>query len=99
MGFHKGLERRTIAAVTDLQADVPAAAANHPGNRWPITLPGAMTTGLIGTTARRVSGISMVMAFLASVLVEFIDFGHRVRQATEGGKAGGPTRLGSHAGA
>src|SRR5260221_3100516 len=99
MGFHKGLERRTIAAVTDPQADVPAAAANPPGNRWSITLPGAMPTGVIGTTARRVSWISMLVAFLASVFVEFIGFGHRVRQAAEGGEAGGPTPLGCHAGA
>jgi len=79
MGFHKGLERRSIAMVTDLQADVPAAAANHPGNRWSITLPGAMTTRLISTTARRVSWISVFVAFLASVLVEFIGFGQIVR--------------------
>src|SRR5260221_4469802 len=91
MGFHKGLERRTIAAVTDPQADVPAAAANHPGNRWSITLPGAMPTGVIGTTARRVSWISMFVAFLARGLVAFIRFGHRVRQAAEGGEAGGAT--------
>jgi hypothetical protein len=78
MRFHEGLERRTIAAVTDLQADVPAAAANHPGNWWSITLPGAMTTGFIGTTARRVSWISVFVAFLASVLVEFIGFSHRI---------------------
>src|SRR5260221_7181306 len=89
MGFHKGLERRTIAAVTDPQADVPAAAANHPGNRWSITLPGAMPTGVIGTTARRGSWVRMLGAFLASVLVAFIGFGHRVRPAAEGGKAGG----------
>jgi len=79
MGFHKGLERRSIAVVADLQADVPAATANHPRNRRSITLPGAMTTGLIGTPARRVSKISVFAAFLASVLVEFIGFGHRIR--------------------
>ena len=79
MGFHKGLERCSITVVTDLQADVSAAAANHPGNRWSISLPGAMPTGLVGTTARRVSWISMLVAFLASVLVEFIGFGHIVR--------------------
>ena len=79
MGFDKGLERRSITVVTDLQADVSAAAANHPGNRWSITLPGAMTTGLVGTAARRVSWISMLMAFLASVLVQFIGFGHIIR--------------------
>jgi hypothetical protein len=54
MGFHNGLARRTIAAVPARQADVPAAASNPPGNRWSGGFPGAMTPGLIGTTARRV---------------------------------------------
>ena len=78
MRFHKGLECRTIAVVTDLQADLRAATANHPCNRWSITLPSAMTTGVIGTVARRVCWISVFVAFLASVLVEFIGFGQRI---------------------
>ena len=79
MPFHERLKRRTIAMVTDLQADVPAATANHPGNRWSISLPRAMTTGLVGTAARRVCWIGMFVAFFASVLVEFIGFGYIVR--------------------
>lgn len=78
MRFHEGLECRTITVVTDLQAKLPAATANHPCNRWSITLPRAMPTGLIGTPARRVCWISVFVAFLASVLVEFIGFSHRI---------------------
>ena len=79
MPFHERLKRRTIAPVTDLQADVPAAAANHTRNRWPISVPGAMTTGLIGTPAGWVSWVGVLVAFLASVLVEFIGLSHVVR--------------------
>jgi len=79
MGFHEGLERRTIAVVTDLQADVPAAAANHPCNRRSIVLPSAMTTGLIGTAAGWVCWVSVFVAFLAGVLVEFIGLGNIIR--------------------
>jgi hypothetical protein len=78
MRFHKGLECRTISGVTDLQAQLPAAAANHPGNRRSITLPRAMTTRLIGTAAGRICWISVFAAFLASVLVEFIGFSQRI---------------------
>ena len=84
MGFHEGLERRSIAMLTDLQTDVRAAAANHSCDRWSITLPSIMTTGGIGTTARRVGNIGMFAAFLASVFSEFIGLGHRIRQAIEG---------------
>ena len=79
MGFHEGLECRTIAVVTDLQADVPAAATNDTRNRWPISVPGAMTTGFIGTAAGWVSWISVLVAFLAGVLVEFIGLSHVIR--------------------
>ena len=79
MGFHEGLERRSIAVVADLQADVPAATANHPRNRRSIGFPRAMTTGLIGTTARWVGNISVFAAFLAGVLVEFIGLSHVIR--------------------
>jgi integral membrane sensor domain MASE1 len=79
MGFHERLERRAITVVTDLQADVPAGAANHSGNRWSIRIPRAMTTGLIGTTTGRIGWISVLVTFLASVLVEFIGFGHIIR--------------------
>src|SRR6266508_3195893 len=98
MRFYEGLECRTITMVTDLQADVSARAANHPGNRRSISLPRTMTTGVIGTAAGRVGWICMFVAFFASVLIQFIRFGHRIRQAREGGKAGGPTRLGWHVG-
>jgi hypothetical protein len=86
MRFDEGLECRTITVVTNLQADVPARAANHPGNRWSISLPRTMPTGFIGTAAGRVCWIGMFVAFFAGVLVQFIGFGHRIRQATEGGK-------------
>jgi hypothetical protein len=79
MRFDEGLECRTITMVTNLQADVPAAAANHPGNRWSISVPGAMTTGFIGTAAGWVSWVSVVVAFLAGVLVEFIGLSHVIR--------------------
>src|SRR4051812_27322877 len=94
MRFDKGLERRTIAVVTDLQAELSTTTANHPSNRWSISLPCAMPTGFIGTAARWVCWISMYVAFFAGILVEFIRFGHTIRQAVKGGKAGGPTRLG-----
>jgi hypothetical protein len=45
-----------------------------------------MPTGYIGTAAGRVCWIGMFVAFFAGVLVQFIGFGHRIRQATEGGK-------------
>jgi hypothetical protein len=79
MGFHERLERRTITVATDLQADVPAGAPNHSGNRWSIRIPGAMPTGLIGTTAGWICWIGVFVAFLASVLVQFIGFGHIIR--------------------
>ena len=94
MRFDEGLECRTITVVTNLQADVPARAANHPGNRWSISLPRAMPTGFIGTAAGWIRWVSVLVTFLAGVLVQFIGFGHRIRQATEGGKAAVPTRLG-----
>jgi len=79
MGFHKRLERGTIAVATDLQADLPAAAANHTGNRWPISVPRAMTTGFIGTATGWVGNVIVFAAFLASVLVEFIGLGNIIR--------------------
>src|SRR6266542_545418 len=98
MPFHERLKRRTITLLTDLQADLRAAATNHTRNRWPISVPGAMTTGFIGTAAGWVSWISVMMAFLAGILVEFIGLSHVIRQRAEGGKASGPTQLGCHAG-
>jgi len=77
--FHERLKRRTIAVVTDLQVDVPAAAANHTRNRWPISVPGAMTTGCIGTATGWVGNVIVFAAFRASVLVEFIGLGHSIR--------------------
>jgi hypothetical protein len=79
MPFHERLKRRTITMVTDLQADVPAAATNDTRNRRPISVPGAMTTGVIGTAAGWVSWVSVVAAFLAGVLVEFIGLSHVIR--------------------
>jgi hypothetical protein len=79
MSFHERLERRAIAVVTDLQADMPATAANHSGNRWPIGVEGTMTTPFIGSAAGWVCIISVFAAFLAGVLVEFIGFGHIIR--------------------
>src|SRR6266542_3582499 len=87
MPFHERLKRRTITLLTDLQADLRAAATNHTRNRWPISVPGAMTTGFIGTAAGWVSWISVMMAFLAGILVEFIGLSHVIRQRAEGGKA------------
>ena len=48
-----------------------------------------MTTGFVGTRTGRGCWISVFAAFLASVLVEFIGFGHCIRQAAEGGKPAG----------
>ena len=79
MSFHERLKRRTIAVVTDLQADVPAAATNDTRNRWPIGLPGAMTTGFIGTAAGWVSWVRGWVTFLAGVLVQFIGLSHIIR--------------------
>lgn len=79
MPFHERLKCRTITVVTDLQADVPAAAANDTRNRWPISVPGAMTTRFIGTAAGWVGNVSVFAALLASVLVEFIGLGHIIR--------------------
>ena len=79
MPFHEWLKRRTIAVVTDLQAQLPAAATNHTRNRWSIRVPGTMTTGFIGTAAGWVSWISVLVAFRASVLVEFIDLSYVIR--------------------
>src|SRR6266545_4712459 len=87
MPFHERLKRRTITLLTDLQADLRAAATNHTRNRWPISVPGAMTTGFIGTAAGWVSWISVMMAFLAGLLVEFIGLSHVIRQRAEGGES------------
>jgi hypothetical protein len=65
--------------VTDLQADLPAAAANHTRNRWPISVPGAVTTGFSGTATGSVCWVSVFAAFLASVFSELIGFGHIIR--------------------
>jgi hypothetical protein len=79
MPFHERLKCGTITGVTNLQAELRAATANHTRNRWPIVLPGSMATGFIGTAARRVGNVRVFAAFLASVLVEFIGFGHSIR--------------------
>jgi len=76
MRFHERLECRTIAMATHLQADVPAGATNYTGNRWPIGLPGTMTTGFIGTATGWVCWVSVFAAFLTGVLVQFVSFGH-----------------------
>jgi hypothetical protein len=79
MSFHERLKCCTIALLTDLQADLRAAAANHTSNRWPISLPSAMTMGFIGTPTGWVGNVIVFAAFLASILVEFIGLGTIIR--------------------
>jgi hypothetical protein len=64
---------------TDLQADLPAAAANHTRNRWPIALPGAVATLFIGTAAGWVCSLRVFAAFLAGVFSEFVGFDQIIR--------------------
>ena len=90
MGDHEWFQRGAISVFTDLEANVATAAPDDPDNRRTIAGPGPVAARLVGPPARWVSRISMFAAFLASVLIQFIGFGHWVGQRRGRGKNAPP---------
>src|SRR5262245_7408680 len=90
MGFHERLKRGAIAMVAQTQPNLPTVAPHDPDNRRTIIGPGSMTTCLVRPAAWRVEWISVFSAFLASILIQFIGFGHWVGEWCSGGKNARP---------
>jgi hypothetical protein len=90
VGQEQWLKRGAVAVVAEAQPDLPTATPHNPDNRWAITSPGSVTTRLVGPATWRISHISVFAPFLASVLIEFIGFGHWVGEWCGRGKNARP---------
>jgi hypothetical protein len=90
MGDHEWFQRGAISPFTEAQADSATATPDNPDNRRTIAGPTSVAARLVGPAARRVSRISVFAAFLASVLIEFIGFGHWIGQRCGRGKNAPP---------
>jgi len=86
MGHHQPFQPGAITVFAEAQPDVPTAAPDDSHNRWTIGGPGPMAARLVGAAARRVVRIGVSAPFLASVLIQFIGFSHRIGQRRGRGK-------------
>ena len=80
MGHQHWFQRGAIRVFAEAQPDVPTAAPHDSDNRWARGGPGSMATRLVRAPTRRVLRIGVLAPFLASVLIQFIGFGHRIGQ-------------------
>jgi hypothetical protein len=90
MGDHEWFQGGSISPFTDLQPDLVRVAPDNSDNRRTITGPGPVAARLVRPAARRIVWVGMFTTLLASVLIQFVGFGHWIGEWRGRGKNARP---------